>query len=161
MNFISKNRALLGLIIIAFFVATYSFITYDPLSESELTILKGKLREKPFLGEQGGDMPYYVINIRLIGSDRRYDLIDCAFDMSRSQEILNFKPKDSVVLYVREDNSNRLKVYQLKKGGEFFLSLSDYNKCYTNKWKLLIPIFCILISIFFYRLIPIGRFRNK
>lgn len=160
MAFFKQNNGLVGLLVVALLVGLYTFFNNIPVSQEDLISITANLAEKPFLGQQGGDMPRNFIRIRLEGDETVYDLIDCAYSSSRDSNILSLDIETPLIVTFRpmDSESRVIELYELSVlDGENLLTLSDYNRCYANRWKMMAPFAVGLFLLLLYKWIRYVR----
>lgn len=114
MKIINNNKTLIGSLLICIVAAWYTYYENTSVSYAELTEITGTLREKPFPGEQGGDMPRKFIRIELNEIDKKFYLIDCAYDMSKKKDILELKPNSYLTLSFKKNDIEKKKLMYTK-----------------------------------------------
>jgi hypothetical protein len=156
MKYFNKYKTLIGFLLLSIMVCLYAFLRYHPVNTDALILIQGSLYERPYHGDQGGDMPRRYIRINLKEDEKKYYIIDCAYNASDVKEILNLSANSRVILQVKEDeiDQNKLYLFSLfsQNDDSYLLTVEGYNKCYTNKWRLLVPIIILLFIIISYRI---------
>lgn len=151
-----KNSLLIGLILISSLACIYTYFTNKTVSERNLQLIEGTLKEKPLLGEAGGDMPRKYIRIILNEGNERYYLKDCSYYTVLSKDkILTLKPNSEIKIGIRKSDSDKSKatICYLKIEDDVLLSLKAYNDCFTTYWKYLLPFIVVMIVVLMIRLI--------
>ena len=162
MDFLRLNSKLLGLAFVVVMVGVYTYSNSPPVTGKSIVTVEGILGQKPFLGQQGGDMPRNFIRLRLDSNKASFDLIDCAYNVARDSAImaLEIGTKIRASYIPTTSDSKRVDLVELSViDGKNLLTLSDYNRCYTKKWKLMVPIALGLFTLLLYKLV--GHIRNK
>ena len=148
---------LLGLILISFLTIFYTKSTRKTIKDNELIEIEGELLSKPRKSSTGGDMPNYFIHIKLKNTDKDFYLENCGYDMVDKSYVLGLESDKKVFLKVNRNNylyNRKLDIYSLTTIDNLkVLDLYDYNLCYINYWRYLIPISLLLILIIAYRFI--------
>ncbi len=156
MNILQSNITLTGLIIICLVAGIYVYYTKLPIEIKDLRTIKGELVDKPKLIEQGEGMQYYFIELRLKDNNKRFCLRDCAYDLVDDDSVLKLAPGLHIELTVNRydyEDKEKLDIYSFAiKDKEDILSLDDYNSCYVNYWKKIMPFIVMLIGLLFYRI---------
>ncbi|MEN7549999.1 hypothetical protein AAG747_18890 [Rapidithrix thailandica] len=155
MKIINKNSTVIGLLLISLISCLYGYYIKNPLEKNELKTIIGTLREKPFLGESGGDMPSQFIRVRIQEDDKNYDLIDCSFDACKAAEVLKLNPGKQIIISIKHSDVHRrtVDVFALSTNHNFLLKLEDYNKCNANRWRMFVPFIIITALILLYRIL--------
>jgi hypothetical protein len=146
-----KYINILLLLVFSLFITWYTYNKNKPVLDDELLAFSGILLEKPFQGEQGGDMPEPFIRIKLKDVNKNFYFMLCSYDASRIEELLELKKGMKIHLFIsKKDVKKRdVDVYQLIANNEFILDVNDYNNCYTNRWRGLLKIDYFIGAIFF------------
>ena len=157
MKFTNDIKTLIGLLLVTIIMGVYGFYTNNPIDKNNLIEQEGTLKEVPIRENQGGDMPREYIRFELNENSTKYYLIDCAYDVANKNDILNLSSGCSVIFLIRKEESNQDKAYlfslRAKYDNTYLLNINDYNKCYTNRWRLLVPLAIILLLVLIYRIL--------
>lgn len=157
MKLTNDIKTLLGLLIVTVIVGINGYFTNTPINKNILSEVTGTLKEYPYHGDQGGDMPREYIRFKIQEDDKKYYLIDCSYNVANKKDILGLKPGSSLSFFIKKSEKDKEKIYPyslyLQNSNKYLLSLADYNRCYTKKWKLLIPIAVVIMLILGYRLL--------
>ncbi len=156
MKILESNMNLLGLVLIALIVMFYSYNTDKPILEGDLILVEGSLGSKPKLITQGGDMPYYEIELKLKNNNKDFSLANCGYDLVNKNQILDINVGQQIHCQVNKSEyreEDDVKIYSLRIDNKVIFKLADFNRCYVNYWKHLIPIVIIILLILFYRIL--------
>lgn len=165
---LKKYINVFALLMITVFVTYNTYTNNHPILKNELFCIAGVLKEAPYLGKQGGDMPEPYIELLLENSKKKYFLMYCSYYASRKEDILELTKGSTVQIYVKKNDKNRRKpdIFELTSMNKKLLSLSDFNTCHTERWKgLLICIYILtgllivmpFIDLFKYLLLKIKK----
>jgi hypothetical protein len=146
-NIFKKYKEIGALLLLAILVSIYTYHKNTPVEESELLLIEGTLREKPFYGEQGGDMPEPYIRITINENEKRYFLMWCSYSAAQTDKVLGLTKNSSIEFWIKKEDKNKRKadIFRLISNEEKYLHLGNYNYCYTHKWRGLL----IFIKLFF------------
>lgn len=157
-------KELLGYLLIFLMTISFTYYTNKPINEDNLTFVEGKLVDDPHLGHFGGDMPRYYIEIKLLGVDNPFYIIDCAYSGSEQQQILSLKTGNNIKIGVKRAllKKNMVHVFTLYSydQNKFYLTLDNYNYCHVNSWKILLPFIVITLFLIIFQILR-PYFLNK
>jgi len=163
-----KNKTITGLLLIAILAAFYAKFDNKKLIKDELTKINGIINNQPKLEETAGTHSIPYIDLVLKKTQKKFRISYCSLEASYQQKILNLSPGDKLSIWVKEKDFNKeekgvdkyveslspevFKIINLENN-EQLLTLSDFNDCHVNSWKIfLIPI-VIFSAILIYRML--------
>jgi len=143
-----KYLEIIGCLLLAIVMYIYLDSNNNPVSNSELICVDGKLKEKPF-HQEGFDIQSYI-RINLNDDNRNYELTDCAYDASTKESILNLQPGNDLKIFIKQEdkNNSKVNVFALICNGSKVLNLDDFNQCYTTRGQKFKPLIIILVGFF-------------
>jgi len=163
MKILKNNGTLIGLLLISLIVCIYLYSSNMVVLNLDLIKVAGTLKAKPYLGSEGGDMSVEYIRFELNEYDNIYYLNNCAYDMCKKKEVLGLNADNQLEIYIKNDQLEKKNqnIYSLSTEDKQLLTLEDYNSCYVNRWKYLVPIMIVLMLILLVRiLINMGIIKN-
>ncbi len=134
----------------------YSKYSARPILENDLKTITGTLAERPVESENGGDMPTYFIEFKLLNDNHTYHLRKCSYQIINKTKILNLKAGAHIKIKVIRENiakERKLNVYTFSSSGNMdILKLDSYNRCNINSWRKFKLIIAIMFVVLLYRL---------
>jgi hypothetical protein len=150
-----QNMFLIGSILLLSLLFLYSKYFIEPINDSDLKIVKGTIKKNPSIGEQGGEAQHFSIDININEDNKDYSIMGCSYEMSKQKKILDLKPGDTIIFQIKMNSlyKKNINIFSLYSKNEYLLTLENVNKCYTNQWRVTIPIIFLLIVFFIFRLL--------
>ena len=156
-EFLINEKPLIGSFLLTFTCSLYFF--YFPSSPKNEKIVSSShvLMEKPSEYTQGGDMPYQIIDIKVIDSKITFNIRDCSYTVC-DIGILGLSAGDSIKIQSYDTGVlfKSASIVSLKSKGKEYISFEKVDNCESNGWKSLmylsIMVLVIILVGFFWKL---------
>lgn len=156
-----SDKLISAFVLIFIAVGVYVYFFQKPIEKKDLIIVEGELFATPEIIDQSEGLQYYAIRWQLKGNDKEFYLRDCAFETANRDSILSLSAATTVKMWVlgnEYENEKTINVYSLiVRKNESFLDLDEFNQCYANYWKRLLPLIILVAGILVYSIYFLNR----